>query len=109
MNLPAQFSDLEQFAVWCLSTEKERNTLRHNSSMEEIRNFYDALIPRLEEIFRYLDEFKVKALPASEQALLNMALSVAEISNAVEVFKTQPGVIDGFPVERLVFLEGSTN
>ena len=108
-NLPEQFSDLEQFAAWCLSTERERNTLRHESSMEEIHSFYDALIPRLEEIFNYLDKFDVNALAEPEQALLNMTLSVAEISNAVEVFRTQPGVIDGFPIERVVFVENAKN
>ena len=37
-----------------------------------------------------------------EQNLLNLTLSLAEVANAVELFKTQPGVIYGFDPERFL-------
>ena len=93
------------FSHWALPTEKKRNQLRLNSSMEDLRKFYDAMLPQIDKVFEYLDKFQVGALSEPEKNLLNMTLSLAEIANAVELFKTQPGVIDGFPADRFKPIE----
>ena len=46
--LPPGFSDLEPFvADWCLDSEPERYAKRLSSTMEEIQQFYDAIMPRV--------------------------------------------------------------
>ncbi|MBI3798942.1 MAG: hypothetical protein HY268_18500 [Deltaproteobacteria bacterium] len=99
--LPETFRDLEPFAGWALATEKERNQKRLASTMAEIQSFYDAILPRMEAVIAYLNQFPLDAMPADAQRLLSLTFSLAEVSTAVELFK-QPGVIDGYDATRFV-------
>jgi hypothetical protein len=48
--LPSAFAELEDYAqTWCLATETERWSARVSASMPQLRDFYDAFFPRLEE------------------------------------------------------------
>ncbi len=100
-QLPNDFADLEPFAEWALPTERARNGKRLASSMEDIQKFYDAIFPRMEAVIGYLNEFPLSDMPEKEKRLMNMALALAEVANAVELFH-EPGVIDGFPPERFI-------
>jgi hypothetical protein len=102
-RLPADFADLEEFIAWSLPTERERNAKRQASSMAEITKFYETLVPRTEKILEYLDRFELGKLQAQEQRLLDLTLALAEIANAVELYKN-PAVIDGFDPKRLILL-----
>jgi hypothetical protein len=99
-QLPQQFSDLEPLVGWSLSTERARNAKRRSSSMEQLRVFYDSILPRTEAILEHLDKFSLDQLPEKERRLLYLALSLAEVANAIELFKN-PSVIDGFDPERV--------
>jgi hypothetical protein len=101
-SLPAQFGDLVQYIEWALPTERARNRKRLVSSMDEIRSFYDAMLARIEAALEYLNTFPLDDMPEAEQNLLNLTLMLAEVANAIELFKTQPGVIDGFDPERFI-------
>lgn len=101
-SLPQDFKDLEPYVMWALPTERARSRKRLASSMEEIRAFYDTMLERVEPAIEYLNGFDLEALPEAELKLLNMTLALAEVANAVELFKTQPGVIDGFDPERFL-------
>jgi hypothetical protein len=101
--LPDDFVDLEQFIEWSLPTERERNAKRLASSMDEITKLYEALVPRTEGILEYLDRFELDQLPEREQRLLDLTLALAEVANAVELFKS-PAVKDGFDPKRLILL-----
>lgn len=103
MLLPEQFKDLESMSQWSLPTERERNAKRLSSSIEELRTFYNAMLPRAEAILSYLDGFTLDKMPDAERRLLYMALSLAEVANAVELFKN-PAVIDGFDPRRVVLM-----
>lgn len=92
--LPSGFSDLEQFSQWMLPTSTERNRKRLASSMEEIDALYNAILPRLEGILAYLDQFSLREMPQDAQRLLFLGLSLAEISIAVELFH-EPKVTGG--------------
>lgn len=100
-QLPELFVDLEPFIGWSLATEKERQQKRLSSSMEEIQVFYDTILPRMDAIISYLDQFPLDALPADAQRLFHLTLSLAEVSAAVELFK-QPSVPDGYDATRFV-------
>jgi hypothetical protein len=77
-----------------LPTSAERNQKRLGSSMDEITAFYNALLPRLEEILAYLDQFSVQEMPQDARRLMFLALSLAEVSIAVELFH-EPKVTGG--------------
>ncbi|SRR5216684_6305204 len=100
--LPAQFSDLEPFAVdWSLATTTERQRKRLGSSMAEIKSFYDAMLARMDAIMTYLNQFPLDDMPQDARRLLYLALSLAEVAPAVECYG-QPGVSDGFEAARFV-------
>ena len=107
IKLPTAFKDLERFGAWCLASERIRNRKRLASSMDEIREFYGAMLGRVEAALEYLNGFSLDALPPAEKNLFNLTLSLAEVANAVELFKTQPGVIDGFDMERFYLIHES--
>ncbi|MFT4584399.1 MAG: nitrate reductase beta subunit [Gammaproteobacteria bacterium] len=86
-QLPEQFSDLESFAqAWALETADQRLQKRMQSSMTEIKQFYNAMLPRLEEALNYLDDFEFGKLPAAQQRLYWICLSTAEAALSVEVY-----------------------
>jgi hypothetical protein len=99
--LPNGFSDLEQFAEWALPTSTERNGKRRGSSMNEINALYNAMLPRLEGVLAYLDQFSLQEMPQDAQRLLHLSLSLAEISIAVELFH-EPKVTGGCDPERFI-------
>jgi hypothetical protein len=99
-ELPEQFSDLESLIEWSLPTERARNAKRRSSSMEQLKHFYDTMLPRTEAVLEHLDKFPLEQMPEQERRLLYLALSLAEVANAIELFKN-PSVIDGFDPDRV--------
>ncbi len=85
--LPEQFSDLEPFAKeWALATGPERARQRLSSSIEKIRAFYDAMLPRMDEIITYLNQFPLEKIPEQAKPLFYLTLSLAEVSRPVELY-----------------------
>lgn len=104
-DLPNQFADLTLFVqTWALPTESARNAMRRSSRMEEIRAFYDAMLPRMDEIIAYLNQYPLDDMPGEAARLLHMALSFMEVSPAVELFG-EPDESGVFPAERLKIME----
>jgi hypothetical protein len=92
--LPPSFPDLEPFAaVWCLPTERERYAKRLASTMDEMKSFYDAVLPRAKEAIAYCDEFPFADMPADAQRLLLLLYSFVTVSFPIEVWR-QPHVLD---------------
>jgi hypothetical protein len=91
--LPSEFQSLAPYAeTWGrLDNQQERYLLRQKSSMVELKQFYDAAAPRLEEVFNHLDKFPMDALPPGEALLYRTVLGLTEVAQAIEVFN-QPGV-----------------
>ena len=102
-RLPEQFKALQPLVDggWALRTERERNAKRLSSSITEIRTVYDSLLPRMDEIVSYLNQFPLDNMPDDARTLLNLTLALAEVSPAVE-FYGQPEVVYGFPSSRFV-------
>ena len=85
--LPSAFAELEGFAqTWCLPTESERWNQRLASGMAEMREFYRAFFPRLEEAIEYCDKFSLDDLPEDAVHLLHLIYSLVMVAMAVEVF-----------------------
>jgi hypothetical protein len=103
--LPADFAELDPFVSdWALPTEPERSLKRRTSNMTQIQAFYQAIMSRMEKIIEHLNGFPLESLPEPERRLLYLALSVMEISFAVEVFG-EPEESGMFDATRLSSLE----
>jgi hypothetical protein len=104
-QFPTPFADLEPVAAWALATEGQRARKRRDSTMTEIRAFYDAVLPRMDAIIDYLNQFPLENMPDDAQRLLHLTLSLAEVAPAVELFN-QPLVTDGYDPERFIPAQG---
>jgi hypothetical protein len=98
-NLPAGFSALDPFLSWALPSERERHAKAIASSMAQVREFYDAMLPVLPGALDHLNTFKLDGLPEAELRLLNLCLAMVEAAAAVEMFdEVNPPYL--MPVER---------
>jgi len=100
-QLPAQFAALEPYLDWALATERERTARRQTVGMAAIRDFYAAMLPRLDEILTFLEGFAPENVPADVNRLFLLTLSLAEVAPAIENFG-QPSVIDGYDFKRFI-------
>lgn len=105
--LPDQFADLAPYcSKWLAANSQERNDLRINATMDEIKAFYNSVLPRAAEILDHLRGFQLGALDAQNENLLKLMLAFAEIGPCVEWFGA-PRVVDGcdeaiFPLVRAI-------
>jgi hypothetical protein len=92
--LPAQFAELQRFvAKWDKPGTAERYAVRLASTMEELQDFHDALLPRMAAIRAYLDAKSFDAYSDADRRLGRLAFAWISAAEAVEVFK-QPRVPD---------------
>ena len=93
VSLPKGFEDLAPYAkTWGqLESQDERYLHRQHCKMKEIKAYYDATAPRLDEIFDHLDNYPMNDLPAPEALLFRTAMGLTEAAMAIEVFN-QPCV-----------------
>lgn len=90
--LPSRFAALEPFAEkWAIGDIDERYRRRETSSMPELTSFYEAVVPRGEEILEHLQDFPMDDLPDAERNLMWLMASLSAVSFAVDVFR-QPVV-----------------
>ena len=104
--LPEQFRDLQSWAqFWALRTEAKRHARRLESTIDELRAFYDAMMPRIDGILAYLSEFQLENLTPESDRLLLLTFALAEIAPAVELYG-QPEVPNGYDSRRFIPAEG---
>lgn len=84
--LPAGFDDLLPYLDWALPTESARSKKRLNSSMETMQEFYDAMLPRVDDVMQHLNAFSLETMPPVQRNLLNLCLSLSEVSFSIEVY-----------------------
>ncbi len=75
---------------------------RRTSSIEDIRAFYDAILPLAGSALDHLRGFQLGELPPAEERLLKLTLSLAEVGPAVEWFG-DPLVYDGFDARKIKY------
>ncbi len=98
-DLPQEFDDLLAWTqVWGQEDETARNNARVTSDLAEIQAFYDAMMPRMDDVLAFLGKHGLDA----EQPVINLsylAKSFIEASVCVELFRS-PTVPDGFDYRR---------
>jgi hypothetical protein len=90
-------------AGWVLPDAVARMAKRQGSKIEDLRCFYDAMLPLGEQALSYLRAFQLGALSPQAERLLKLMLALAEIAPAIEWYN-DPRVHDGFDVDRIRYL-----
>lgn len=85
-QLPSGFEALESFvAKWAMDGSVARANMRRASSTTDKQEFYDVAKDHLPSALALLDLKPVDQLDRAERSLLNLMLSLAHVSLAVEI------------------------
>jgi len=85
-GLPAGFEDLEPFVDrWCLQETQQRHVRRETASMQDIRQFYDAMLAKAPAAIAILDGKPFDGLADDERRLMYLLLALGHVAVAVEV------------------------
>jgi hypothetical protein len=91
-GLPAPFEDLRRFVrKWDHPGTNQRYAMRLASTIDELQDFHDALLPRIESIRQHLDAKPFDAYSEADLRLARLVFAWVPVAEAVEVFK-QPRV-----------------
>jgi hypothetical protein len=102
--LPPDFADLTPFVRdWALATERDRYFKLLATPIEELRVFYDAMLPRAEAIVAYLARQPLDDLPADARVLHELMLTFVETAHPIELKWTQTDIENGTAPEKLHF------
>lgn len=107
MIVPPGFEDLAAYSKWNLMSADERTSARAKASEQELREFYNGVLPHVEAILDECDKFPLGELPESHRGIYNIALSMAEIAPHIEFYRGSAGVPYAFEEERFVAVHGS--
>lgn len=89
MNLPKQFSDLDTYVEkWDQPDYNARYTVRLASSMEELRDFYAAMLERAEDIKSYLDGKSFDQYQEEDRRLARLMFAVSVVGPAVDIYRS---------------------
>ena len=107
-GLPDRFSGLEPFvADWALSNERDRFQKLMATSIESLREFYDAMMPRAEEIADYLNDFDLDNMPDDARTLFFLLITFVETAHPIELKWNTTDIDDAFPSDRFGFGDAS--
>ena len=106
-RLPARFRELEYLAQqWALPTENQRSAKRWSASAEEFQEFYDAVVPHINNILAYLDQFSLENMQEDASLLFHLSLALAESAPHVEFYKGAAKVPHSFDARRMLATRG---
>lgn len=100
-RLPQQFLFLEQYMDWAEPNEAKRLEYRENLSMEDIREFYDAMAPHAPVVLEYFRDVEAKGdsvdkVSPETQNLFVLMQALSDAALSIELHKS-PTVPDGMP------------
>ena len=106
-SLPDKFASLEPFVEsWAFANELLRSEQRWSASEQEYRDFYEAMMPLLDEALSYLDQYEVGSIPEDAIALYHLSLAFAEAAPHVELYECANQVPNSFEAARFVAAHG---
>ncbi|MDE8652003.1 hypothetical protein [Novosphingobium album (ex Liu et al. 2023)] len=105
-TLPEGFAELAPCLDWALPTADQRQARRLAATSAELSAFYEAVLPRLEDILAAVDAFPLGALPETHQPLYSLALAMAEVAPHIELYGGSVGVPYAFEETRFVAVHG---
>ena len=104
-QLPEPFAHLTPYRDWALATEDARMRRRFAVSMEELTDYYKALLPEIEPIAQHLEQWPLAEIPAEQKPLLYLAMMFMEAAMSVEFFY-EPDVPEALGAEHMVVFPG---
>jgi hypothetical protein len=88
-SAPPDFSTLQPYvAAWALPTLQERRQRRLTSTLDELREFHAAMLPHLEPIIEFLNQFPLDDIPAQHRPLAWLALAMCEVDDPVTKWRS---------------------
>ena len=103
-GLPPRFAHLASFVGdWALSSEQARFHKLHTTSFEDLRRFYEAMLPEMDAILQHLKGFPVDDLPPPEEALFQLAMTFAETAHPLDLGWKTVDFPAAYPWERFEF------
>ena len=91
---------------WALASEAARSAQRWQASPEEFQSFYDAMLPKLDELLTYLDGFALGTLGDETKPWYYLALAFAEVAPHCELYDGSNKVPNSFDAKRFVAAHG---
>ncbi len=101
-KLPEEFAALEPYIQWAGPDEFRRLEFRENQTMDVIQEFYDAMLPQVENILAYFKRIDEKTDSVDDdealeaRTLMNLMYGFSDAALSVELHKS-PTVPDGMP------------
>ena len=90
MSLPPQFSELSRFVgKWDLPDHNTRYDMRLSTSMEELKEFFSAVLDVVEQVKAYLDERPFADYSDEDKRLARLMFAFGVVGPAVEIFRAQ--------------------
>jgi hypothetical protein len=92
---------------WCLPDEPSRYAKRLATSLSELRRFYDAVYPRMDDVLRHLATVPLtrgELESPSDRNLFYLALAYFEASHPVELRWKSSDLDVAFPAGRVVYV-----
>ena len=102
--LPPDFADLAPLVKeWALKTERDRYFKLLATSMDDLRGFYETMLPRADAIVAYLLRLKLNDLPPDARVLYDLMLTFVETAHPIDLKWKQTDIEGGGAPERLRF------
>ncbi len=105
--LPEQFAGLESWVgEWSLPTEEKRYRRRLSLPLDEVKAFYDALLPHMDDIMKHLQGFRgdnPEVVPVQTRNLFYLALAFMDATHPVELRWKSTDLNDAFPASRIEY------
>ena len=106
--LPKGFEALEKFAPdYALATPLERQRKRASLDIDALREFYAAVHPHMDAIFRHFQGMAVDALTKGDKALYNLGATWMELSHPIDLNWRETDETGVFPYERVGLVDTS--
>jgi hypothetical protein len=102
--LPEAFADLAPFVdEWALGSEQQRFHKLHAVTIDQLRVFYDAMLPRLQAVLQHLNQYRIGELPEGERTLFDLAMTFAETAHPIDLKWKDVDFPDAYPWPKFEF------
>lgn len=94
---PPGFEHLREFEDWVLFTDAERVEKQVTTSVEELAEFYEGMLPHIAAIHDHLENVAVDDIADEDRTLLCLGVMFIEIANGVEYYSPESTAADAMP------------
>jgi hypothetical protein len=107
--LPEPFSKLTPWvAEWALPNEEARYMKLHAVTFDQLKAFYDAMLPEMDAVMEFLKTQPVEGMAPDADNLYRLAMTFAETSHPLDLGWKNTDFPSAFPWERMEFRSVST-